>query len=117
MIAARIEELKRLGWGEAEICSVSFAELERALDVMASAARAGISPRSISRPALTALFRAYETLADVYTPEGVEIWMHARNMLLDARRPFEILTDPQLITRDYFLVQNVIEQLVSGAAS
>lgn len=45
--------------------------------------------RSLER--LIDLNYVVERLADVYQPEGIEIWLHARNRGLDGRRPIEML--------------------------
>jgi hypothetical protein len=45
-------------------------------------------------------------LAEVYTPEGVEIWLNSRNQSLDGRRPIDILAEG-----DFSTVRAAVERL------
>jgi hypothetical protein len=51
-----------------------------------------------------------ERLRDVYTREGIDVWLHARNRDLDGHRPIDLLQ-----ARDFATVRHVIERLRSGA--
>lgn len=53
-----------------------------------------------------------ERLADVYHPEGIEIWFHARNRALGGRRPIDMLEDGE-----FEPVIDLVEQLTQGVAS
>jgi hypothetical protein len=48
-------------------------------------------------------------LEEVYTDEGVEIWLHARNRSLHGRRPLDVLAE------DYGSVLAAVERLTTGA--
>jgi hypothetical protein len=49
-------------------------------------------------------------LENVYRPDGVEIWIHARNPELGGRRPIDML-----IEGDFEPVVHAVERLQTGA--
>jgi len=51
-----------------------------------------------------------EALKDVYTPEGVDIWIHGRNRGLGGERPIDLLRQGQFAP-----VLNAVERLKTGA--
>jgi hypothetical protein len=51
------------------------------------------APRGNSRERLLDVQYIVEELRSVYTAEGIEIWLHARNRNLGGRRPIDLLTD------------------------
>jgi len=67
-------------------------------------------PTGVARDRLLELAYVVELLDDVYDPEGVEIWLHARNRTLDNRRPLDLLVDG-----DFEPVLLAVERLASGA--
>lgn len=50
-------------------------------------------------------------LAEVYTPEGVDIWLNSRNRMLDNERPVDLLRTPEGEER----VLQLVESLAHGA--
>jgi len=50
-----------------------------------------------------------DQLREVYTEEGVEIWLHGRNRGLGGRRPLELLHEGQFDT-----VLEAVERLNAG---
>lgn len=76
---------------------ISQGELGRAVGAslrsVQSWAAGGAAPRGASRERLLDVKFIVEELQDVYTPEGVDIWLHARNRNLGGRRPLELLID------------------------
>lgn len=50
------------------------------------------SPRGASRERLLDMQFIVEELRSVYTEEGIEIWLRARNRNLDGARPIDLLT-------------------------
>ena len=68
-------------------------------------------PQNGARDALLELRYVVKLLRDVYRPEGVEIWLHSRNLELEGRRPIDVLGD-----RDFIPVLQAIERLRTGAA-
>jgi DNA-binding transcriptional regulator YiaG len=67
------------------------------------------APRGASRERLLDVQFIVEELRCVYTDEGIDIWLHARNRNLDGRRPIEVMAAGE--------VERVIEvaQRLSGA--
>lgn len=67
------------------------------------------APRGGSRTRLLDMKYIVEELRAVYTEEGVNIWLHARNRNLDGDRPIDLLTAGE--------VDRVVEeaQRLSGA--
>jgi hypothetical protein len=51
-----------------------------------------------------------DQLNEVYTPEGVEIWLRGRNRSLDGRKPIDLLR-----AGDFETVLYAIERLKTGA--
>jgi DNA-binding transcriptional regulator YiaG len=66
-------------------------------------------PEGSSRDILLEVHYIVEQLKEVYTPEGVEIWIHGRNRDLDSQRPIDLLKQGE-----FELVLDVIEQLQAG---
>lgn len=54
--------------------------------------------------------RVREAAAQVYTPEGVDIWMHAPNRSLNNATPLQFIG-----AGDTERVLQVLEQLITGA--
>jgi hypothetical protein len=54
-------------------------------------ASGGAAPRGSSRNRLLDVQFIVSELSSVYTPEGVDIWLHARNRNLGSSRPLDLL--------------------------
>lgn len=54
------------------------------------------SPQGDKRRRLLDLQYIVEQLSEVYTAEGVEIWLHSRNRNLRGQRPLDLLAGDQL---------------------
>lgn len=67
-------------------------------------------PQGDSKERLLELHYIVEQLNEVYTPEGVEIWLRGRNRDLDGRKPIDLLRSAEFETVLY-----AIERLKSGA--
>jgi hypothetical protein len=67
-------------------------------------------PQGETRDRLLEVHYIVEQLKEVYTPEGVEIWLHGRNRSLGGRRPMDLLRDDQ-----FRLVLDAVERLSVGA--
>lgn len=52
-----------------------------------------------------------EGLSEVYTREGVHIWLTGRHRLLDQRAPLDVIREPGGLER----VEALLDQLLSGA--
>jgi hypothetical protein len=67
-------------------------------------------PQGDSKERLLELHYIVDQLRDVYTPEGVDIWLHGRNRKLQSRRPIDLLREG-----DFETVLYAVEQLKAGA--
>ncbi len=67
-------------------------------------------PRDESRDRLVDTHYLVRQLGEVYRPEGVEIWLHARNRALEGSRPIDLLA-----AGDFQPVVLAVERLRSGA--
>lgn len=79
---------------------------ERAVQNWASGAS---SPEGLKRDRLLELKYVIEELSDVYTDEGVEIWLHGRQKSLGGRRPLDLLRDGE-----FEAVLAAVERLAGG---
>lgn len=68
-------------------------------------------PHGDSKERLLELHYVVDQLRDIYSAEGVDIWLHSRNRNLDGRRPIDLLR-----TGDFETVLYAVEQLKAGAA-
>ena len=66
-------------------------------------------PNGLSRDRLLELKYVIEQLSDVYTDEGIEIWLHARNRGLGGAKPIDYLRDGK-----FELVLTLVDRLAGG---
>jgi hypothetical protein len=67
-------------------------------------------PHGSNRDRLLEVHYIVKQLRDVYTPEGVDIWIHARNRSLAGQRPIDLLLEG-----DFRAVLDAVERLATGA--
>lgn len=67
-------------------------------------------PREETRDRLVDTHYIVRLLSEVYRPEGVEIWLHARNPHLEGDRPLDLLS-----AGDFPQVVHAVEALRAGA--
>lgn len=67
-------------------------------------------PQDQSRDRLVDVHYIVKSLSEVYLPEGVEIWLHARNRGLGGERPIDLL-----LRGDFEPVIHEVDSLNSGA--
>jgi len=72
-------------------------------------ARGSSRPEAGSRDRLLELKYVIEQLSDVYTDEGIEIWLHGHQRTLGGRRPLELLQQGEFQT-----VLTAVENLAGG---
>ena len=72
-------------------------------------ARGSSRPEGASRDRLLELKYVIEQLSDVYTEEGIEIWLHGRQRALGGRRPLELLQ-----RGEFEAVLTAVERLAGG---
>lgn len=68
-------------------------------------------PGGASRDRLLEVKYIVDLLKEVYTPEGIDIWVHARNRSLDGHRPIDLLK-----AGEFREVLNAVERLTAGAS-
>jgi uncharacterized protein (DUF2384 family) len=79
---------------------------ERAVQKWAQGAS---KPEGRSRDRLLELKYVIEELSDVYTDEGIDIWLHAPQRALGGQRPLDLLKDGR-----FEAVLEVVERLAGG---
>lgn len=67
-------------------------------------------PQGEAKDRLLELHYIVDRLLDVYTPEGVDIWLHGRNRSLEAQKPIDLLAEGK-----FEQVLAAVERLASGA--
>lgn len=67
-------------------------------------------PQGEAKERLLELHYIVEQLRDIYTAEGVDIWIHGRNRSLGAQRPIDMLAEGR-----FKEVLAAVERLSSGA--
>ena len=101
-----VEELRSAGLTTGEIARVTGVHVRQVQHWAAGTSR----PREESRDRLVDIHYLVRQLAEVYSPEGIEIWMHARNRDLGGRRPIDLLR-----SGEFSEVLEAIERLTHGA--
>jgi hypothetical protein len=67
-------------------------------------------PRGQNRDRLLEIKYVVDALNEVYTPEGIDIWLHGRNRSLKGQKPIDLLVEG-----DFMTVLAAIERLQTGA--
>lgn len=67
-------------------------------------------PRGKPRDRLLEISYIVKQLQDVYTAEGIEIWLHGRNRALGSQRPVDLLRE-----QDFRTVLDAVERLKAGS--
>ncbi len=67
-------------------------------------------PQGEARDRLLEVRYIVDQLKDIYTPEGIDIWLHGRNRSLEGQRPIDLLR-----AGDFRSVLDGIERLRSGS--
>lgn len=88
-VPATIKMVTSAGVTQAEVAKVVGAA-ERTVQSWSAAQS---SPTGVKRDRLLDLQLIVTLLGDVYTNEGVEIWLHSRNRNLDLKRPIDLLVE------------------------
>jgi transcriptional regulator with XRE-family HTH domain len=82
-----VDQIRSAGLTLAEIASVTGVRERQVQNWSAGSSR----PRDISRDRLVDVHYLVQQLAEIYKPEGVDIWLHARNRSLNGERPIDML--------------------------
>lgn len=105
MYSGIIETLRRSALNAAEIGGLTGVS-ERQVQRWGSGTS---KPDGDNRTRLLELSYVVDQLLEIYTAEGVEIWLHGRNRGLDGRRPLDLLRGGEFDT-----VLEAIERLNAG---
>jgi transcriptional regulator with XRE-family HTH domain len=100
-----VADIRRSGLSTSELAEIAGVG-ERQVQNWAAGSHA---PRDRNRDLLLEIHYITERLAEIYTSEGIEVWLHGRNKLLDARRPIDLLR-----AGDFEVVVNEVERLARG---
>jgi transcriptional regulator with XRE-family HTH domain len=96
---------------EASLTSSELAEITGVRERQVQNWVAGTSkPSGSTRDRLLEVKYIVDLLRDVYTSEGIEIWIHARNRSLGSERPIDLLRGGE-----FREVLDAVERLTAGA--
>jgi uncharacterized protein (DUF2384 family) len=101
-----VTDIRQAGLSVAEIGQIAGVGERQVQNWVSRASR----PSPEARDRLVDIHYVVVQLLDVYRPEGVEIWIHARNPELSGQRPIELL-----IEGHFESVLAAVERLKSGA--
>jgi uncharacterized protein (DUF2384 family) len=103
---AVVQELRAVGIPSLDIAKATGVR-ERQVQHWAAGSS---KPRDEARDRLVDVHYIARQLSDVYNPEGVEIWLHARNRGLGSARPIDLLE-----AGEFAPVIAAVERLTTGA--
>ena len=101
-----VEQIRATGLSLAEIATATGVSERQVQHWSAGNSR----PRDAARDRLVDIMYFAQQLAEVYKPEGVEIWLHARNRGLGGERPIDLLA-----RGEFQLVLAAVERLRAGS--
>jgi transcriptional regulator with XRE-family HTH domain len=101
-----VEEVREAALTTAELAEVAGVDERQVYNWAAGKSK----PRGEKRDRLLEIHYIVRALRDVYTQEGAEIWIHARNRSLSGQRPIDLLVDG-----DFKPVLLAVERLRTGA--
>ena len=100
-----VADARRAGLKVAEIGEITGVS-DRAVQNWANGSS---KPEGASRDRLLELKYVIEQLSDVYTDEGIEVWLHARQRPLEGRRPIDVLREGE-----FEAVLALVDRLAGG---
>lgn len=101
-----VDEIRRSGLTSAEIGSITRVRERQVQNWAAGTSR----PSGETRDRLVDIHYIVRQLQQVYRPEGIEIWLHARNPELGGQRPIDLL-----IEGEFQPVVDAVDRLQVGA--
>jgi hypothetical protein len=101
-----VDEIRRSGLTLGEIGMITGVRERQVQNWAAGSSR----PGGETRDRLVDVHYIVRQLQHVYRPEGIEIWLHARNPELGGQRPIDLL-----IEGDFQPVVDAVERLQVGA--
>jgi len=106
LYSRRVNELRAGGLTNDELAEITGVRARQVQNWASGANR----PQGAAKELLLDLHYVVEQLLDVYTPEGVDIWLHGRNRSLGGQKPIDLLR-----MGDFEPVLAEIESLTTGA--
>jgi uncharacterized protein (DUF2384 family) len=101
-----VAEIRRGGLTSAEIGAITGVRERQVQNWAAGTSR----PAGDTRDRLVDVYYIIQQLQTVYTSEGTEIWLHARNPGLHSERPIDLL-----VSGNFEPVLDAVERLTMGA--
>jgi hypothetical protein len=101
-----VEEIRRSGLTSAEIGSITGVRERQVQNWAAGTSK----PAGTTRDRLVDIYYIVRQLQQVYRPDGIEIWLHARNPELAGQRPIDLLVEG-----DFQPVVDAVDRLQVGA--
>ena len=102
---ALVDEIRTAGITTAEIARVTGVQLRQVQHWASGTSR----PREETRDRLVDVHYLVRQLSQVYKPEGIEIWIHSRNPILDGQRPIDLLQ-----AGEFGPVVDLVDSLTAG---
>jgi hypothetical protein len=106
LYARIVNDVREAALTTAEVAQIAGVDERQVYNWAAGTSR----PRGIKKDRLLEIHYIVQALRDVYTEEGTDIWMHARNRSLSSQRPIDLLVEG-----DFKPVLMAVERLRTGA--
>ncbi len=103
---ALVDEIRQCGLTSAEIGLITGVRERQVQHWAAGTSR----PSGETRDRLVDIHYIVRALGNVYRPEGIEIWLHARNPELSGQRPIDLL-----VAGHFKPIVEAVERLKAGA--
>lgn len=101
-----VDEIREATLTTAEVAKITGVDERQVYNWAAGVSR----PKGDKRDRLLEIHYIVKELRDVYTPEGTDIWIHARNRSLSGQRPIDLL-----VAGDFQPVLHAVDRLRTGA--
>lgn len=101
-----VENVREAALTTAEIADIVGVDERQVYNWASGAAK----PRGKNKDRLLEIKYIVDVLGEVYTPEGIDIWLHGRNRSLHAEKPIDLL-----MAGDFQTVIAAIDRLKTGA--
>jgi len=101
-----ISDRTRKALAAAEVAEIAGVDERQVYNWAAGTSR----PKGEKRDRLLEIHYIVQALRDVYTREGIDIWIHARNRTLGGERPIDLL-----VSGEFQPVLRAVERLRTGA--
>jgi len=106
LYARIVEDVRDAALTTAEVAQIAGVDERQVYNWAAGTSR----PKGANRDRLLEIHYIVQALKDVYTREGTDIWIHARNRSLSGQRPIDLLIDGE-----FQPVLLAVERLRTGA--